>query len=51
MDLDEQLNNATASGARVISTPGSTVTVLVVPTDEEREIAGQVVSLLATSSR
>ncbi|MDP3894817.1 acetate kinase [Nocardioides sp.] len=51
IDLDEQLNNATTSGARVVSTPASPVAVLVVPTDEEREIASQVVSLLATSIR
>jgi acetate kinase len=39
--------NAAGSGERVISPPGTTVTVCVVPTDEELAIARDVVSLLA----
>ncbi|MCU1577892.1 MAG: acetate kinase [Rhodoglobus sp.] len=44
--LDEQLNAAPARGARVVSSPSSTVKVLVVPTNEELEIARQAVALL-----
>lgn len=43
--LDEQ-RNTSGSGIRVISTEQSPVAVLVVPTDEEREIASQVLQLL-----
>jgi acetate kinase len=39
--------NAAGSGERVISPPGTTVTVCVVPTDEEFAIARDVLSLLA----
>jgi acetate kinase len=39
--------NAAGTGERVISPPGTTVTVCVVPTDEELAIARDVVSLLA----
>jgi acetate kinase len=39
--LDAERNAAASSGARVISTSDSRVTVLVVPTDEELEIARQ----------
>jgi acetate kinase len=38
--------NAAGSGERTISTPGSAVAVLVIPTDEELEIARQTASLL-----
>jgi acetate kinase len=43
--LDEALN-ATGSGPRAISTADSPVAVLVIPTDEEAEIARQTVQLL-----
>lgn len=39
--LDAERNEAPGSGARVISTPESRIAVLVVPTDEETEIAKQ----------
>lgn len=41
IELDEQRNSERGSGARVISTDASAVTVLVVPTNEELEIARQ----------
>ena len=44
--VDKDKNRAPASEAREISGPGSAVKVLVVPTREEREIAGQVVAVL-----
>jgi acetate kinase len=44
--LDEARNTARSRDARVISADGSPVAVLVVPTDEELEMARQVVSLL-----
>jgi acetate kinase len=44
--LDGQLNAAPARGARVVSSPSSAVKVLVVPTNEELEIARQAVALL-----
>ena len=46
IELDEARNEDRTSGARVISTDRSHVTVLVVPTDEELAIAEQAVSLL-----
>jgi acetate kinase len=46
IELDEQLNAAPARGARVVSSPSSTVKILVVPTNEELEIARQSVALL-----
>lgn len=39
IELDERRNNEAARGARRISTDGSAITVLVVPTDEELAIA------------
>ncbi|MFC5338020.1 acetate kinase [Leucobacter denitrificans] len=42
--IDPELNEAPDRGARVISTADSTVTVLVVPTDEETEIARQTIA-------
>ncbi len=39
--LDERANAAATGGEHVISSPGSAVSVLVVPTDEELEIARQ----------
>ena len=44
--VDPGLNTATADGPRMISTPGSVVTVLVVPTNEELAIARQVAALV-----
>ena len=44
--LDEARNTARSRDARVISAEGSPVAVLVVPTDEELEMARQTVSLL-----
>lgn len=41
VELDAASNAALATGARIISAPHSRVTVLVVPTDEEGEIARQ----------
>jgi acetate kinase len=44
--LDAARNAERGRGARVISTDGSPVTVLVVPTDEELEIARQTLSAI-----
>ena len=44
--LDEQLNAARGNGARIVSSTGSPVKVLVVPTNEELEIARQSAALL-----
>lgn len=44
--VDAELNVARTSGIRLISSEESTVEVLVVPTDEEREIARQVLSVI-----
>lgn len=41
VEIDEERNNLRGSGVRVISTDASAVTVLVVPTNEELEIARQ----------
>jgi len=46
--VDPARNEAASSEARVISPDGSPVTVLVVPTDEELEIARQTAALLDT---
>ena len=46
--LDEALNDAADSGTRVISAAGSRITVLVVPTDEEAEIASQCMRLVGS---
>jgi len=43
-------NQARSSDTREISPPDSPVKVLVVPTREEREIAGQVMAVLGTTS-
>jgi acetate kinase len=45
--LDPARNRARDAGTRVISADGSTVSVLVVPTDEELEMARQAVALLS----
>jgi len=44
--IDHDRNQARSSKAREISVPDSPVKVLVVPTREEREIAGQVIAVL-----
>ncbi len=44
--IDRARNEATAGGARAISDPSSPVAVLIVPTDEELEIARQSVALV-----
>jgi acetate kinase len=45
--LDDERNAVRAAGARRVSSEGSPVAVLVVPTDEELEMARQTVDLLA----
>lgn len=49
IEVDEDLNAAPASGARVISATGSRIAVLVVPTNEELAIARDCVSVMAES--
>jgi acetate kinase len=44
--LDTVANESPSSGSRVISAAGSTVQVLVVPTDEERQIARETVAVV-----
>lgn len=46
IEIDPDANVARAAGARSISAAGSAVAVLVIPTDEELEIARQTASLL-----
>jgi acetate kinase len=46
VELDEEANLAPDGGERRISTPGSAVAVLVVPTNEELEIARQTAALV-----
>lgn len=50
IDIDPVANDAPGSDARVISPPGSQVTVLVVPTNEEASVARDVLRLLATDT-
>jgi acetate kinase len=48
VELDEEANAAaTGSEAAVVSAPGSRVSVLVVPTDEELEIARETLGVVA----
>jgi acetate kinase len=47
--LDQERNQAPAKGIREIQSPDSAVKVLVVPTREEHEIVGQVLSVLQTA--
>ncbi|QNI05445.1 acetate kinase [Mycobacterium kubicae] len=49
IEVDEDLNAAPASGARVISATGSRIAVLVVPTNEELAIARDCVSVVGRS--
>ncbi|GAB3114728.1 acetate kinase [Janibacter alkaliphilus] len=46
IELDQQANEERSSAARDIATPGSPVRVLVVPTDEELEIARQAIAVV-----
>lgn len=46
IEVDDRRNDEAGDGPATISTDGSRVTVLVVPTDEERAIAEQVLALL-----
>lgn len=46
IDLDESLNAAPGTQARIVSSAGSRIAVLVVPTNEELEIARQALSLV-----
>lgn len=46
IELDPERNDSAERGARVISTAGSRVAILVVPTDEETEIASQTLELI-----
>ena len=48
--LDPQKNDATGRSARAIQAATSQVAILVIPTDEEKEIARQTVSLLGLSA-
>ncbi len=48
--VDEALNETPATSARAISPPGAEVAVLVVPTDEELEIATEADALVASQS-
>lgn len=48
--LDPQKNGLTNKAAREIQADGSPVAILVIPTDEEKEIARQTVSLLGLSA-
>jgi acetate kinase len=50
IELDPALNEAKATGARVISTPSSRTAVLVVPTNEELAIGRQALEVLDASS-
>ena len=45
--LDKEANKRHESGARVISTPESKVKILVIPTNEELQIAQTAVSLIS----
>lgn len=49
LKLDEAANSVRSKDARVISTPDSTITVLVVPTNEELAITRQAMSVVATN--
>ncbi|MEP6480472.1 MAG: acetate kinase [Rhodoglobus sp.] len=48
IELDAQLNESRGAGGRIVSSADSAVKVLVVPTNEELEIAQQSVALLGT---
>jgi acetate kinase len=51
IELSADLNTAPGHGIRAIHTPASRVSVLVVPTDEELEIAEQTVACVQASAR
>jgi acetate kinase len=44
--VDTALNESERTGERAVSPPGAEVPVLVIPTDEEQEIARQTLALL-----
>ena len=46
LSLDDSRNDASGSGARRISVDGAPVSVLVIPTNEELEIARQALTML-----
>lgn len=46
INIDERMNNADAAGIREIQTKGSRVRILVIPTNEEHEIARQTVEVI-----
>ena len=49
IELDPALNEAHSADARAVSADGSEVAVLVVPTDEEWEIARQALEVVRSS--
>ena len=49
--LDEDANQSDQTGIRTVSTTGSAVPVLVVPSDEERAIAESTASLLGSDKK
>jgi acetate kinase len=51
VEIDPERNDAPARGIRYISSDRSAVAVLVVPTDEELEIATQTAALLSSNGR
>lgn len=51
IELDDEANNATFGTFGVISKPGSRVTVMVVPTNEELEIAEQTVAVIEKAKK
>ncbi|MEO3887695.1 acetate kinase [Nonomuraea sp. B5E05] len=48
--VDPALNRAASTGERAVSPPGAEVAVLVVPTDEEWEIAREALALISTGA-
>jgi len=51
IQLDPEKNTLPSSGTRAIHHPGSKVSILVIPTDEEREIAAQTLNLISSFPR
>ncbi|GII92115.1 acetate/propionate family kinase [Sinosporangium siamense] len=49
--VDQSRNEAASTGARAVSPPGAEVAVLVVPTDEEAEIAAEALAVLGSNQR
>lgn len=50
VEIDHSINDVRSKAVRVISTPNSKIKVLVVPTDEEQEIADEVVKIISKKS-